>query len=247
MTAVTIPSRSALLVSSSTSHPCAVVCIHVPASDSSWPDVEHAEVAVPQRAERAGGRRARPADDPGASGSWVGGARKAAARAYRRPPAPRPPPGSARPWASVSHLLCEVVDLALSYDAGPPPRHGRDGPQRAPPGRTPPTAPRVPMRFTSYSRFTGHMADAHEPAGAAGPAQRLSAAERVRGRPALQPVVGRVRRRRGRPQHGRAQGGAAQGAAGERPAHPRDGEPSCAATASRTRRCSSRSPSCWTG
>jgi hypothetical protein len=37
VTAVTMPSRSALLVSSSTSQPCAVDCIHVPASDSSWP------------------------------------------------------------------------------------------------------------------------------------------------------------------------------------------------------------------
>ena len=37
VTAVTTPSSSALLVSSSTSHPCAVLCIHVPASDSSWP------------------------------------------------------------------------------------------------------------------------------------------------------------------------------------------------------------------
>ena len=34
---VTSPTRNALFVSSSASHPCAIDCIHVPMSDSVWP------------------------------------------------------------------------------------------------------------------------------------------------------------------------------------------------------------------
>ena len=36
-TVATRPTRKALFVSSSASHPCAIVCIHVPISESVWP------------------------------------------------------------------------------------------------------------------------------------------------------------------------------------------------------------------